>query len=79
MLEDPYKYQINTLISAISLNMTPEIVKDILKFNAFSEMFSYSRELKKFRPIFKIQSFVEAQNMSTKLIKRKKMVIRDYF
>ncbi len=39
---DPYKYQINTLISAINANLNPGIVRDILKFKSFLEMFSYS-------------------------------------
>lgn len=49
-LEDPYKYQINTLLSQITVNLSPNVVRDILKFQAFLEMFSYSKDLKRFRP-----------------------------
>jgi hypothetical protein len=57
---DTYHYQINTLISQISLNVTPHMLRDILKFQAFLEMFSYARDLKRFRPSVRIQTFVES-------------------
>jgi hypothetical protein len=57
--EDPYKYQINTLISQINLNLTPGTVRDVLKLKTFMEMFSYSKELKYFRPLLRIQHFID--------------------
>ncbi len=56
---DSYKYQINTLVSQINLNITPTMLRDILKFKAFLEMFSYSKDLKRFRPPLRIQAFVD--------------------
>ena len=52
--EDPYKYQINTLISAIHFNLNPDLIRDIMKFQAFLEMFSYTNELKRFRPLLRV-------------------------
>lgn len=52
--KDPYRYQFNILISAIKFNLTPEITRDIHKFKAFMEMFSYSKELKRFRPLIRL-------------------------
>ena len=51
---DKYKYQINTIISTISLNLSPTSLRDILKFQSFLEMFSYAKELKRFRPPLRI-------------------------
>jgi hypothetical protein len=51
---DKYKYQINTIISTISLNLSPSSLRDILKFQSFLEMFSYAIELKRFRPPLRI-------------------------
>lgn len=53
-LTDSYKYQINTIISQISLNVSPHSLRDILKFQSFLEMFSYAKELKRFRPPLRI-------------------------
>lgn len=54
-----YKYQINTLMSQINLNLQPQSLRDILKFQAFLEMFSYCQDLKRFRPPIRIQTFVD--------------------
>lgn len=51
---DKYKYQINTIISTINLNLSPTSLRDILKFQSFLEMFSYAKELKRFRPPLRI-------------------------
>lgn len=53
--QDPYKYQINALVSPIKVDITPDTVKDILKFKSFIEMFSYALDLKRFRPLFRVQ------------------------
>lgn len=55
---DQYKYQINTIISYINLNIIPETIRDLFKFKAFLEMFSYAKDLKRYRPIFRIQNFI---------------------
>lgn len=78
-LDDPYKYQVNTLISAINANLTPETVRDILKFNAFLEMFSYAKDLKRYRPLIKIQTFIEQQAFTPMHKKKKAFVIRQWF
>lgn len=76
--QDAYKYQINTLITSINFSLTPDIVKDMLRFKSFFEMFSYAKDLKRFRPYFKIEHFLEKKlNMQQKRVKP--MVIRDWF
>ena len=57
--EDPYKYQINALVTAINLNLDPNITFDMLKFATFMEMFSYCKYLKMFRPPVRVQYFIE--------------------
>ena len=51
---DPYKYQVNTLVSSINANLDPNVVRDILKFKSFLEMFSYAKDLKRYRPLMRV-------------------------
>ena len=62
--KDPYRYQFNTLITKIQFNFNPEIAKDLFRLRAFLEMFSYSRDMKNYRPLFRIQSFMYKKNLS---------------
>jgi len=57
------------------LNLNPDLLRDILKFGAFVEMFSYAKDLKRFRPLIRIQTFVDKGGPP----KKKKAVIRDWF
>lgn len=77
--QDSYKYQINTLVSQISLNLTPLMLRDILKFQAFLEMFSYARDLKRFRPPLRIQSFVDSPAYTPAHKRKRTALIRDWF
>lgn len=76
---DLYKYQINTLVSQVSLNVTPQTLRDILKFQSFLEMFSYSRDLKRFRPPVRIQTFIDQGGYTPLYKKKRQQVIRDWF
>jgi Vacuolar sorting-associated protein 13, N-terminal len=76
---DLYKYQINTLISQINLNLNPTMLRDILKFKAFLEMFSYTRDLKRYRPPIRIQAFVDSPAYTPAHKKKKQALIRDWF
>lgn len=76
---DPYKYQINTLISQISLKLNPAMVRDLLKFKAFLEMFSYSKDLLRYKPPIRIQAFVDSPAYTPAHKKKKSALIRDWF
>lgn len=76
--QDNYKYQINTLITTINFSLTPDIIRDILKFQTFIEMFSYAKDLKRFRPLFRIESFLLPVTGPSQ-INKKKVVIKDWF
>lgn len=39
--------------------MTPVMLRDILKFQQFLEMFSYSKDLKRYKPPIRIHAFIE--------------------
>ncbi len=78
-LTDSYKYQINTIISQISLNVSPHSLRDILKFQSFLEMFSYAKELKRFRPPLRIQAFVDNPPYTPAHKKKRSQLIRDWF
>ncbi len=76
---DPYKYQINILISKINLNLNPDCLSDIYRLKSFIEMFSYSDSLKRFRPLIKPGYFVDKENLSANEKKVRTLVIRDWF
>lgn len=76
---DNYKYQINTLISQITLNLSPLTLRDILKFQAFLEMFSYCSDLKRYRPPLRIQYFVDNPAYTPAHKKKRSQLIRDWF
>ena len=61
----------NTLISSINANLDPNVVRDILKFKSFLEMFSYTKDLKRYRPLMRVQNFIEQQAF-TPVQKKKK-------
>ena len=56
-----FKYRIVVLLSKVISNVTPDTIKDIFQFQSYFEMFSYMREIKRFRPDMRIQAFVDAR------------------
>ncbi len=76
---DSYKYQINTLVSQISLNLSPQVLRDILKFQSFLEMFSYAKDLKRFRPPVRIQAFIDQGGYTPAYKRKRQQLIRDWF
>jgi len=44
---------VNILVTKINMNLTSEIMADIYRFQAFAEMRTYNKDLKKFRPLLK--------------------------
>ena len=52
------------LLTKIQFNVNPDIAKDLFRLRAFIEMFSYARDMKNFRPLFKIKTFLDKRNLS---------------
>ena len=57
---EPFKYQIAVLNSKVILSVTPAIVKDIFQLQAYLEMQSYIKELRRYRPSIKIITMIAA-------------------
>lgn len=69
-------------IDKIICNLNPATIKDIMKFNQYLEGQSFLRELQRFRPIIRIQKFIDLRKKGTltpALEKKRKAVIRDWF
>lgn len=55
------------------------MVRDLLKFKAFLEMFSYSKDLRRYKPPIRIQAFVDSPAYTPAHKKKKSALIRDWF
>lgn len=73
---DNYKYQINGIISKVDVNINPQITYDILRFKSFMEIFSYMKDIKRFRPLQRVSAFI---NCPHSLQRKKRLIIRDWF
>lgn len=58
MLTDDYKYRIAVVNDKVKINMDPQTLSDLQRFRAFLEGFSYTQELQRYRPLIRIQSFI---------------------
>lgn len=58
MLTDDYKYRIAIVNDKVKMNMDPQTLSDLQRFRAFLEGFSYTQELQRYRPLIRIQSFI---------------------
>ena len=57
--DEPFKYQVNLLVSKIILTATPDLFRDFMQFKSFTETYSYIEDLKKYRPTVRLQAFIE--------------------
>jgi len=76
-----YKHQVNVLVSRLHLNLQPDTVRDIFLLKEMIEMHSYQNDLKRYRPLVRIQTFINARkNQGGKLTedqeKRRKTCVR---
>ena len=55
------------------------MLRDILKFQAFLEMFSYCKDLKRYRPPLRIQTFIDNPAYTPAHKKKRSQLIRDWF
>ena len=61
------------------MHLQPTLVRDILKFQQFLEMFSYAKDLKKYRPLIRVQTFVEQQAYTPQQKRKRAAVVRDWW
>lgn len=71
-------------MSKAIISVTPDVLKDLMQMKAFLEMFSYAKDLKKYRPDIRIQAFIDARerqggNLTQAQEQKRKSVIRDWF
>lgn len=59
--EEPFKYNVTTLVSNVIFNIDPEVLSDIVNVIVFVQMFQYNQQMKKFRPRIRIQAFIDAR------------------
>ena len=79
---EEFKYKVTILCSKVILAVSPCMVKDIFQFRAYLEMQSYIKALKRYRPLLKIETILQAERKrpGDQTIKSKKRaLIRDWF
>ena len=57
--DEDFKYRVCVLCSKIILAVSPPVVKDIFQLQAYLEMQSYIKALKRYRPIIQIKSMID--------------------
>lgn len=79
---DSYKYKISISIEKIRFNVSPNKCHEFLLQRWFVESHSYVQELKRFRPLVRLQTLIDARKqgkLSPKLEKIRKALVRDWF
>jgi hypothetical protein len=83
MKKDLYKYRMTIGIDKIRCNLHPTTLKDAMKFNQYLEGQSYIREIQRFRPHIRIQTFIDYRKkhggLTPQIEKKRKAVIKDWF
>jgi hypothetical protein len=85
MKTDEYKYRVAVVADKVRINLHPLTIKDIMRYVNYTEMQSYLPDLKRFRPILKIQSFIDLRKslkgkpLPEKVEEKRKAVVRDWF
>ena len=82
--EEPFKYNVTTLISNVIFNVDPEVLSEIVNVIVFVQMFQYNSQMKKFRPRIRIQAFIDARErqggkLTPEQDRKRKVIIRDTF
>lgn len=79
---ETFKYQVVVLQSKVILSVTPAMVKDLFQMNAYLEMQSYVKDLKRYRPTIRIKTMIDACRKNPndqKLKDKKRAVIKGWF
>lgn len=59
---EPFRYNVSVLVSNVIMNLSPDVLKNIVGEAVFAQMFSYRDQLKKFRPRIRIEAFINARH-----------------
>ena len=82
-LQDEYKYRIAIVNEKVKININPNTLRDIMKYQQYLEGYSYLYDLQRFRPQIKVQAFIDYRKRYGKLPAdveaKRKAVIRDWF
>ena len=84
MNKDLYKYKIAISIEKVRFNFNPITLRDQQKFKQYLEAQSYIKDLRRFRPHIRIQTFIDyrrkqpGQKLKPEIEKKRKAVIRDW-
>jgi hypothetical protein len=83
---DEYKYKIGVMADKVKLNLNPMILNSFQNLREHIETYSYAYDIKRFRPLIKIQSFINLKNnffkgkkLPPEIEKKRKAVIKDWF
>jgi len=55
---EDFKYQVIALCSKVILQVCPSVVKDVFQLQAYLEMQTYIKELRRYRPLIKISTMI---------------------
>lgn len=55
---EPFKYNAAILVSKMIFATSPALVDDVFEFVNYTESFSYSKVLNKFKPLIRVKTFI---------------------
>ena len=82
---DDYKYRIAIENEKLRLNFRPKNLVDIMFFQNYLEAASYRKDLQRFRPLMKIQTFIDYRKqqrggkLPREIEEKRKAVVKDWF
>ena len=82
--QEPFKYNIATLVSKLIFTGNPTTIGDAYEFLSYREAYSYYKTLNRFKPIMRVQVFIDMRNKQRGVLspdqeKKRKAVIRDWY
>lgn len=82
--QQPFKYNGALLVSKLIFTSSPEVLDDAFQFANYYETQSYCKALNKFKPLARIQVFIDARNrqrgvLSPEQDRKRRTVVRDWF
>jgi len=82
--QEPFKYNVATLVSKLIFTANPLTIADFYEFLAYKEMYSYYKTLNRFKPLMRIQVFIDMRNKQRGVLspdqeKKRKAVVKDWF
>jgi hypothetical protein len=82
--QEPFKYNSALLVSKLIMTVDPSVINDAYSFANYTETFSYCKVLNKFKPLFRVQVFIDARNRQRGVLspdqdKKRRAVIKDWF